>query len=696
MPFEVGTVNPRVMSPYYSNASTGNEIERLEQHYLVGRETEKAAYLSWIADAAPRRKILNLFGTGGIGKSYLLNEFRRLADGAGARFVSMDCRSLRTPEDFCLLLLRRLRYRTETIERDADADRLAAVCLEALAEQAGLRKTVLALDTFEDLGELEHWLREAFLSRIAPGVLAVVSGRSPLGGPWLTSPAWRQWIHRLPLADLDFDAVRLYAERSGVTGEADQRTVWQKTKGHPLTMSLLVATMMAHSPGGQAAPEDGAVFGRVAAAWLREVPEPAMKELVEAAAVLRVFNQEIVGYVLDREIGADDFRRLAEYSFVQRIDRGWLLHDLLREAIAEDLRLRVPQRYEELWKRCVLYYYRKLKRSARKKTISWENAEWFYYIGNQLIHALFYQQSVTHRMEPLSPANWEEALRYVEQRYATVREYPVRRVDPVSGQTFDYLYTVQDSLFGLKHIHLDSLYALDPGSVKLARDRHGTVCGLFVFIAINARTIDYLKREPLSAAYFSSLDESRLNELRVPGHERAGYFVKTLDVCDPSDGAMMQAAGIAFITHMLSAGFVVAAPPPHPLPRDIFLSFGAEIPDVVHYDYDERIATPYYVLDTRGPKLQDYLNRTIAAIGLADETELETEPEAAPGPYLTSRERGVADLVAEGRSNAEIAERLFISETTVKKHVAHIFKKLNVRSRAQLIGLYAARAKLKP
>jgi DNA-binding CsgD family transcriptional regulator len=51
---------------------------------------------------------------------------------------------------------------------------------------------------------------------------------------------------------------------------------------------------------------------------------------------------------------------------------------------------------------------------------------------------------------------------------------------------------------------------------------------------------------------------------------------------------------------------------------------------------------------------------------------------------LTPAERRVADLVAEGRTNREVAARLFLGETTVARHLTHVYAKLGVRSRTEL------------
>jgi NarL family two-component system response regulator LiaR len=80
------------------------------------------------------------------------------------------------------------------------------------------------------------------------------------------------------------------------------------------------------------------------------------------------------------------------------------------------------------------------------------------------------------------------------------------------------------------------------------------------------------------------------------------------------------------------------------------------------------------------------------------EVTVEVPVPAAPGPFvadaakieslgITPRELEVLQLIAEGLSNKEMAERLFVSENTVKTHTSRVFDKLGASRRTQAVQL---------
>jgi len=102
----------------------------------------------------------------------------------------------------------------------------------------------------------------------------------------------------------------------------------------------------------------------------------------------------------------------------------------------------------------------------------------------------------------------------------------------------------------------------------------------------------------------------------------------------------------------------------------------AEIQQALH-----RVASGQAALD---PAVQLHLVEAIA-----DGQSLGPTPATLPDG-LTPREAEVLTLIAAGLSNTEIAERLVVSEATVKSHVNHMLAKIGARDRAQAVG-YAYR-----
>ena len=79
--------------------------------------------------------------------------------------------------------------------------------------------------------------------------------------------------------------------------------------------------------------------------------------------------------------------------------------------------------------------------------------------------------------------------------------------------------------------------------------------------------------------------------------------------------------------------------------------------------------------------------RMATALGVAADCLVTAEPDTSGWAALTTAELAVARLVAEGVTNREVADRLFVSPHTVNSHLRHVFSKLGITSRVELARL---------
>ena len=105
-------------------------------------------------------------------------------------------------------------------------------------------------------------------------------------------------------------------------------------------------------------------------------------------------------------------------------------------------------------------------------------------------------------------------------------------------------------------------------------------------------------------------------------------------------------------------------------------------PGLVRVEASRRPAPDGWVVDGQ----LTYAGVLAAAAMVSDEVE---PVEASPLDALTRAERAVAKKVAEGLTSRQIAEELFVSPRTVDAHLAHIYRKLEIPSRARLAALMA-------
>ncbi len=108
-------------------------------------------------------------------------------------------------------------------------------------------------------------------------------------------------------------------------------------------------------------------------------------------------------------------------------------------------------------------------------------------------------------------------------------------------------------------------------------------------------------------------------------------------------------------------------------------------------------ASGYVLKQVRGSDLVDSVRRVAAGQSLLDPTvtarvleRLRHGPEEEHGVHLTDQERRILDLLAEGLTNRQIGERLYLAEKTVKNYVSNLLMKLGMHRRTEA-AVYAAR-----
>jgi two-component system, NarL family, response regulator DevR len=145
---------------------------------------------------------------------------------------------------------------------------------------------------------------------------------------------------------------------------------------------------------------------------------------------------------------------------------------------------------------------------------------------------------------------------------------------------------------------------------------------------------------------------------------------------------------------------------------DVCRDIRSNYPDIAclmftSYDDDEALlaaimagASGYVLKQIRGTDFVDAVRRVAAGQSLLDPAVTRTVlarvrqgdvRDQDPLGSLTNQERRVLELIAEGLTNRQIGERLFLAEKTVKKYVSSLLAKLGLQRRAQAVA-YAANA----
>ncbi|KRE82404.1 hypothetical protein ASG89_14185 [Paenibacillus sp. Soil766] len=670
-------------------SSLGEEIKRLEESFFVGRMKELKLFKDFVLGAASHARILSISGTGGIGKSSLLDQFRRICGDEDVPFFLLDSLDFtKTPIGFLSRLFTVIQ--TGMLEtEDSSEEVFLQAAVQKLNTLAQDRRIVLVVDTYEEMNELDEWLRQTFLVRLSSHILIVLSGRFPLKGGWVASPAWRRMIKLIHLKAFDYETCEQYTANYGDYDVSFIRNSFMLTKGHPLTLSLFMGLLELRGMRGEQESEFlllwNETFKEIAGQWLREIPDLALRELLEAVTMVRVFNHEILEMMLDKTISDKEFEKLIQLSFIRKSERGWYLHQVLRKALNQDFRLKKPQVYQELWRRSVKYNYSCVtSRYASLEERNLHLLDFIYIVGEPGFRAMFYDDALdqSYEIETVYLDNMAEAEQYMNDILANPDDYSQEMYDPVTNEK--HMYNIPKAVHykWFSSIRLADIIPLGSDTVRLLKNEKNEAVGIFIYIPIHRDSLSLLQQNPITQSYFQTLTKQELDRFRVAPESPAGWFQYIIDFSKDDSAAARFMFFQTYLSYYLKGGIMVYTAP-MTYNQETVKGIGyVEVPKAAHKGFGPEFPAPVLVLDFREDK---DIKNFVEKLYRSTQIEEDTSQRDAILSGLTDRERDIALLTMTCSSNQEIAQKLYLAEITVKKCLSRIYEKLEVKGKTELL-----------
>ena len=599
----------------------------------VGREREIDALLSAATADEPPFLVAFVHGPGGIGKSHLV---RRLLDGlpAPVRGAYLDGRDVEpTPRG----LRRALGQALGSTAADPDVG--------ALARALAARPTVLVIDTYEALGLLDAWLRTQFLPALPATTLTVLAGRDRPATAWHTTAGWQGLVAEFPLAALSADEADRLLRRRGLD-ERQARWAGEFAHGHPLALELAAAAVRADPRCTKAERWRPTACWKRSSGSSRPLPSPSSRPRRPSAGSPSPSSPRCSR----RRRPAPLSTSCARCRSRSRRTTGLLLHDVVRDTVGNDLAMRDPDRRRAYRRRAVAHLTEHRPGSTADPWL--RTADLMFLIENPVLRDACFPS--------VRPAYWVEPA--AQRDRAAVFDIVARHESPAV---------------------LARWWERHAETFSVARGADGAVAA-FVQIAELDRLGSLPADDPVADAWLAHLrdhppaaDDRVLVMRRWLGRRVGGAALARRVGVLAGRQARLHAAASTAAPHLLGRRRPAAARP--------------DLRPARLRARGRPGAGRRHVAATRLARLRPGERGRLAgrAHRRRDDGDAGRVPTAGSVIGLSSRELEVLRLVADGRSNREIGELLFISEKTAGRHLSNIFTKLDVHSRAEAARIAA-------
>jgi DNA-binding winged helix-turn-helix (wHTH) protein len=310
-------------------ARIGDRLSAEASRRFVGRASELDLLREAIAPGQPSTPLFFVHGPGGIGKTTLLERLRVEAVNEGIVFVRIDATGMSPrPDAF------------QSALASALGSSEPAAPLEELVTGFPRDRSVLVVDSFEHLEAMSGWVRDTLLPALPSHVTVVLAGRQVPDTRWTAHPLWCNAMRCIGLDSFSREESGRLLDVHGVAADA-HAGVLDLCHGHPLALVLIADEVrrLGRIPSRLGPDLVRALSKRCVA----QAPTALHRAALEACARTRTTTVSLLSEVVDAVSAVTLFEWLAEQSYVSSGPEGVRPHDLVRDAIDEELRWRDPE-----------------------------------------------------------------------------------------------------------------------------------------------------------------------------------------------------------------------------------------------------------------------------------------------------------------------------------------------------------------
>ena len=623
-----------------ATAPMAHRLQEAAATQFVGRARERARLTS-LLDLGSAPAVVFVSGPGGIGKSVLV---AATVAGLDRPTITVDGRMVEpTPAGFLAAL----------------ADGVGSAPFQS-PDQAGAEFdargiSVLVVDSYERLNLLDAWLRNELLPALPADSTTLVVGRRPTNVAWRTATGWRQLLAELVVGELTNDDADALVAQRGLSADAASR-VRHFGRGHPLALGLAAEAVARHAELHLSEGPPGEVIEALFEVLVDDL-DPAERRTVEAASILRRVTRPLLTAVLDPDAQDVDaaWRTLRELPFTSVTRIGLEFDPLARNVIAGGLEIREPGFVAEVRRRAARAA---LPDAATGR--SWDaTADLLNLVQNPVIRNSYLPPGdQPHPVEPAVRDDRDAILSITEQ------------------------YDDHDGVVAIEH-----WWNAHPEGFVVARGSVGEVTAYSVVVRLSELDRQLAQSDPVVAAVLIHRRKHPLPPTAEALLHRRALGRRRGELPSPELGAMVVDLKRLYLQlrPQLARVYAVVADWEAAGPAMRIMGFGRVRPEIRFAEATFHLCA----LDFGPGSVDGWLARHVL-VESGDSTPVGQQeagstllPTAQRPPVarLSAREREVLAALADGLTNMELAERLFISERTANRHLSNIFTKLGVRNR---------------